>query len=245
MSLISIPNEKGDIPTFVSKPKGDGPWPGVVIIHDALGMTEDLRNQARWLAQEGYMAVAPDLFHWGGRVSCLVKTMRDLVKGDKGRVFDDIASVKTWLEAQVDCTGKVGIVGFCYGGGFALALAPNHGYSAVAANYGAVADWGWPKLEGSCPIVASYGKEDPTLKGEAAKLEEALSEYKIPHDIKEYEGAGHGFMNQHDSEDSSWIFKILSWVSNTKYNESATMDARERIVNFFDVYLKNLGITGS
>ena len=73
MSMISTTGVRGPIPTFVSSPEGKGPWPGIVIVHDALGMCEDLRNQARWLAKSGYLAAAPDLFHGSGRMRCLFK----------------------------------------------------------------------------------------------------------------------------------------------------------------------------
>lgn len=238
MSMIAVPGKRGEIPAYVTSPEGEGPWPGVVVIHDALGMTEDLRNQTRWLARAGYVAVSPDLFHWGNRVSCLLKTMGDLAKGPKGRAFDDIDAVRSWLADNPDCTGKIGIVGFCYGGGYALALAPDHGYAASAVNYGAVTEWGWSKLAHACPIVASFGSKDPTLKGEADKLEQFLTEHDVPHDIKVYEGAGHGFMNKHESGDSNWIFRLLSWLSKTKYDESATMDARQRIIHFFGTHLQ-------
>jgi hypothetical protein len=100
---------RGEIPTFVAMPSELSPWPGVVIVHDGLGMTEDLRNQARWLAGSGYLAAAPNLFHWGSRLRCLFRTMRDLGRGTQGPAFDDLSAVLTWLAAHPQCTGRVGI----------------------------------------------------------------------------------------------------------------------------------------
>jgi len=80
MQTIPLQGIDGPIPTFVATPEGPEPWPAVVVVHDALGMRENLHNQARWLADSGFQAAAPDLFHRGGRMRCLFKAMREMAK---------------------------------------------------------------------------------------------------------------------------------------------------------------------
>lgn len=236
MPTVTINGAKGEMPVYVAAPATDGPWPGVIVISDALGMTTDLRNQADWLAGEGYLAAAPDLYYWGGRIRCMFSLIRQALARE-GRVFDDLEVIRTWLSDDTDCSGRIGVIGFCLGGGFALLLAGIGNYQASSVNYGSVPKDAETLLAGACPIVASYGARDPTLRKAPAFLEQVLSANGVPHDIKVYDDAGHAFMNDPDPADVPRWAMIAGAMSRSTYHEPSAIDARRRIVAFFDTHL--------
>jgi carboxymethylenebutenolidase len=222
----------GALPGYLADPAGQDPWPGIVVIHDAFGLSADLKRICDRLAAAGYLTLAPALYRRGNRVRCVVNTLRALSAGT-GTAFDDIAAARAHLVADPRCTGKVGVIGFCMGGGFALQVAPRGIFDAAAPNYG-----NWPAdpeiLRQSCPTVASYGAKDRMLPGVAAKHERILAEENIPHDVKEYPDVAHSFMNKFGTPAP---LQFVERIAGLAYSEPEAEDAWRRILAFFGEHL--------
>ncbi|HTU98201.1 MAG TPA: dienelactone hydrolase family protein [Solirubrobacteraceae bacterium] len=225
-------DEGRELDAYLATPRGAGPFPGVVVIMDALGLSDDIRLQADRLATAGYLAFAPDLYSGRG-IRCVVATLRASRSGS-GEAFADIEAARHWLAAREDCTGQIGIIGFCMGGAFALLCAPRYDFAAASVNYGEVPGDAVSRLEGCCPVVASYGKRDPSLRGRAGRLEAALTELGVDHDVKEYENAGHSFMNRINI--GAALNPAVRFVG-FNYDHASSEDSWRRILEFFDAHL--------
>ena len=213
-------------------PVDDGPWPGVLVLHESFGLNDDIRQQADRLAAAGYLAVALDLYSAGGKWRCIRATMRSLAAG-RGKAFEDIDAARRWVAERPDCTGRVGVIGFCMGGGFAIAVAAR-GFDACAPNYAHLPKDLDGALRGACPVVASYGGKDRMLRGTAAKLEAGLARAGAEHDVHEYPAAGHSFLNRHDFGPGGALLR----VAGVGYHQPSAEHAWGRILRFFDAHLR-------
>ena len=236
MGEVTIDTARGPVPGVLAVPGSEPPWPGVVVIHDALGMTTDLRRQTEWLADNGFLALAPDLLHRGPRLRCVVRAMRD-VSRRRGRSFEDVEAARAWLVGRPDCSGRVGVLGFCLGGGFAVLLAAGGRYDAASVNYGPVPEDADSLLAGSCPLVGSYGGRDSSLRSDPARLEHALGANDVPHEVTTYPDAGHSFLNDHPRAEMPVWAVVAGRLAGTGYHEPSALEARARIIAFLTAHL--------
>jgi carboxymethylenebutenolidase len=232
---IHYPTPAGELPGYLAEPAvGPGAYPGVIVIMDALGLSDDIRLQADRLAAAGYLALAPDLYGRGGMLKCVTATLRASRSGH-GPAYDDIDAARRYLTERPDCTGAIGIIGFCMGGGFALLSAVQLPFAASSVNYGFVPDDIEDRLAtGACPIVGSYGERDLILRGHPQRLEAACVRAGVPHDIKEYAGVGHSFLNRLNVGPLSPLLRITGFG----YNHAVAEDAWRRILVFLDEHLR-------
>jgi len=219
---------------------GEGPHPGVVVLHESFGLNADIRRIAARFADAGYVALAPDLYSHGKRIACLSRVIVDMLSGAVAREIADIHAAREALaeRAEVDAQ-RVAVAGFCQGGGFALIAGTSPGFSAAAVNYGMVpADRS--QLDGVCPVVAGYGARDRIAgRHMAERLERHLSALGVPHDVKTYDGAGHSFFSRVDGW-QGWLARVPTPMA-VGYDEDAAEDGWQRMLAFFDEHVREPG----
>ena len=218
----------------LAAPDDSAAHPGVIIIHEIFGLNDDIRRITGKFADLGYLALAPDLYDAPGpRIICIARTLMTLNRGS-GAAFDDLDAARKFLQQQpsVDAS-KIGVIGFCMGGGFALLYAVRAPMGVAAAFYGDV-----PKsadgLRGICPVLGGYGGQDRMFASQGERLEKLLTELNVEHDVKIYPNAGHSFMSQ-----NSGALAAIGRISPMKagYNAPAADDSWHRIAVFFAKHL--------
>ncbi len=231
----AVPGASPSLTAYVTRPEGSRPLPGVVLIHEAFGLDDNARRNADKVAQMGFVVVAPDLYSEGGALRCLKSTFSAVQRGE-GRAFSDIAAARQLLLERDDTTDRVGVIGFCMGGAFALmCAAPARGFSASSVNYGQLPKT-YDALSGGCPVLGSYGGRDRGLKGATATLDAELTRVGVEHEVTEYPGAGHAFLNEQPG--GPWFLQPVLKVMGVGPEPGEASVAWGRIAEFFGEHLR-------
>ena len=241
METVAIDTRLDGRLAVLVRPAEPGPWPGVVMVHEAWGLDDVLRRQAERLASAGFVVLAPDLYGDGPRLRCVRSTFAAL-KARTGLPFDILQAAREQLLDDRHVNGRVGVIGFCMGGGFALLLSSD-GFDASAVNYGMIPDDVEEVLRGACPVVASYGGRDKQLVGEVPRLQAALEANGVPHDLQVYPSAGHSFLN--DAMNGPALLRPLLRLGHVGPEPDAAQDAWHRIEAFFRTHLAAEGATAA
>jgi carboxymethylenebutenolidase len=226
---IEYQGPQGPVKAYVAWPRKLGKRekvPGIVVIHENRGLNEHIEDVARRAALGGYLAIAPDGLSSAGGAPADQEAARDLfAKTDGARIASDILAAVPWLAADARNSGKIGVVGFCYGGGMALrAAVESVGVDAAVAFYGrqlSAEDTKRLKI----PVLLHYAGDDERVNAGIAEFRTALDTVGVPYSLNMYPGTQHGFHN--DS-------------SAARYNEAAAKLAWSRTMEFFDTYLKKV-----
>jgi carboxymethylenebutenolidase len=219
---VSIPaHSTRFISGYLVRPTTDRPFPGVVVIHEAFGLNDDIWQITERFAAEGYVALGVDLFAGRNRVICMARLIGGMILNPLNHAgIHDLQAALTFLsdDPNVD-SNRLGAIGFCMGGNYAICLACTDERVRVVAPYYALNPRPLEAIARSCPVVGSYPQNDFTA-AQARKLDAALTEHRIPHDIKIYPDTGHSFANRRRT-----------------YNEPAAEDAWQRTLFFFKEHI--------
>jgi carboxymethylenebutenolidase len=203
----------GPVRAYCARPAGAAaPLPGVLVIHENRGLNAHIEDVARRTALAGYLALAPDGLTFAGGAPADQEAARDLFgRSDRGRITDDVVAGVPYLAGRADCTGRVGTVGFCYGGGVSLLCAARE--PAVAA---AVCFYGSPlsaedAARVRAPLMMHYAGNDERINQSIPAFRKLLDEHAIAYSLHMYPGTNHGFHN--DSSEARYDAEAaaLAW----------------------------------
>ncbi|HUQ31503.1 MAG TPA: dienelactone hydrolase family protein [Pyrinomonadaceae bacterium] len=222
--VVPSPAGNGSIKGYLARPAKGKKQPVVLVIHENRGLNPYIEDVARRLALSKFIAFAPDgLTSVGGYPGSDEKGAALFREVDGKKMTEDFVAAARWLKARSDSTGKLGAVGFCFGGGMVNQLAVRLGseLNAGVAFYGSQAGAGdVPRI--SAPLLLHYAGNDERINKGIAAYEEALKANKKVYQLHMYEGKQHGFHND----------------TTPRYDETAAKLAWTRTLEFFNKYLR-------
>jgi carboxymethylenebutenolidase len=203
---------------------------GVVVIHEVLGRQPEIDRVAHRFADAGYAAVAPDLFSDGPRAVCIARAIRATQTG-KGPQIEQLRRARQWLCGRTGIEPRaVGVIGFCLGGGFALAA--GSGWGAHSTNYGDIpsAD----VMRGIGPVIGCYGGRDRVFGKHARKLEARLRPLGVPVETHTFPEVGHSFLTDGEHPVLNALSRSILQIA---YDPQTAEEGWRRILEFFDRHL--------
>jgi len=220
---VVVASHRASLRGCLALPDAPGPHPGVVVIHEAYGLNDNIRDITARFAAEGYAALAVDLFTDRSRVICMARMLGGALMGREQFGVPDLRASADFLISQPEVDGaRVGVIGFCMGGGLALAWGCRDERLRAIPPFYAMNPRPISAARRLCPVVGSYPGRDFTARG-GRRLDAQLEAYGVVHDIKIYSGARHSFFND----------------QGRSHDPSASADAWQRTLAFFAEHVRN------
>jgi carboxymethylenebutenolidase len=222
-AAVSSPKGNGSIKGYLVRPANASKLPTVLVIHENRGLNPYIEDVARRLAVANFIAFAPDgLTSLGGYPGDDEKGLTLFGQLDRSRLGEDFLAAANWLQSRPDSNGKLGAVGFCFGGGIVNQLAVRMGPDlAAGVPFYGVQPSQADALRIKAPINAQYGELDARITDGWPAFDAALTEAHVPHEGHVYKGANHGFHND----------------TTPRYDEAAAKEAWQRTLDWFNKYL--------
>ncbi len=219
--MVTFPNERAQVSGHLSRPAADGRYPGVIVIQEWWGLVPHIKDVADRFAREGFVALAPDLYH--GQAATQPDQAMQLARSlTWDSALHDLSASARHLKGLPEVSGKVGCVGFCMGGGMTYRLAAHTAdLSAAVIFYGSSPDQIAEAATVSCPLLGLYGETDARITGAVPALAEELKKHGKSFEHHVYPEAPHAFFNN----------------ESPAYREAAANDAWQRTLEFFRQHL--------
>ncbi len=211
----------GSVSGYLARPSGAGPWPGLIVIQEWWGLDAQTKSIADRFAAAGYLAFSPDLYH--GELAQLgdgEKAMSLVQKYGLGAP-NELQSVFDALRVHPDCSGKVGSVGFCFGGRMSLMLGTLRPVDAICTFYGGGMQQAFDQIRAHlrAPVLGLFGDADQSIPvGTVEQFDQLLGEIGVEREVIVYPNSGHAFFRDSDPK---------------VYKPEASRDAWERVTRFF------------
>ncbi len=221
---VPSPHGNGEIKGYLVRPANAERLPAVVVIHENRGLNPYIEDVARRLAVADFVAFAPDgLTSVGGYPGDDEKGAELFRKVDQAKMMRDFLAAATWLKSRPDTTGKLGAVGFCFGGGVVNQLAVQMGSDlAAAVPFYGMQPGALDAAKIKAPVNAQYGELDTRITSGWPAFDAALAQAHVPHEGHIYKGANHGFHND----------------TTPRYDEAAAKEAWRRTLDWFNAHLR-------